>query len=107
MNAEPPGGDRAAADVGTSAAKSVTTTESRFYPRFYDVVDLIRYDLLDDLDAVADALAEYDFHFSRDPLDWIRQDLDHDLAQLCPVCGEAWLFGREALSAGMCWQCRT
>jgi hypothetical protein len=102
-DAEPPGWHRAAADSDEgSAADSVTVT----YPGFIDVVDLVRYNFLDDLADVLDALADYGYHFTDDPLDWIRENPDHDLATLCPACGERWLFGREALSAGRCWQCR-
>jgi hypothetical protein len=78
-------------------------TEPLGYPRFYDVVDFIRHNLIDD---VHDDINR-GFHFTDDPLDWIRENTDHELARLCPVCDEHWLMGPEALEAGRCWQCRT
>jgi hypothetical protein len=87
--AKPPGWDRAAADVGTSAADSVTA----------DDVPTFGYDPLDTL--------EFGWVGGYDVIDWIHEGREHDIATLCPVCRVHWLMGPETLAAGMCWQCRT
>ena len=74
----------------------------------YDVLDVVRLRLLDDLEDVLDVIESGDdYHFGSDVVDWLRDGREHELATLCPVCGEAWLMGSEALAAGKCWRCRT
>jgi hypothetical protein len=74
----------------------------------YDVLDVMRLGLLDDLDdALDDIESGYDFNFGFDVVDWINEGREHELATLCPACGKEWLMGSEALDAGLCWRCRT
>jgi hypothetical protein len=93
MKTQPPGGDRAVVEMGTSTADPPTAPHHAPRTFGYDCVDCIENNWwpVDGYDVV----------------DWINEGCEHGITTLCTQCREVWLMGPEALKSGQCWRCRT